>query len=135
MKNPREIKLQKFTQKISKDIAETYIEKYNKMLSGDFKDALINGCIETDMDHQQLCEAIHNLADIITDSQSFGEHCLLASHFINDNDLEDGQIWNHLGIEEEEKDLPFVCYHITVHLLFQLLEKRWVIGLLPNALD
>ena len=83
----KKIKLPEFTQKISKDIAETYIEKYNKMLSSDFKDAYFNNCIDSKMDHQQLCEAIHNLADIITDSQSFGEHCLLASHFINDNDL------------------------------------------------
>ena len=130
MKNPREIKLKKFTQKISKDIAETYIEKYNKMLSSDFKDAYLCNCIDSKMGHEELSEAIHNLADIITASQSFGEHCLLASHFINDNDLENNQIWNHLGIEEEEKDLSFVCYHITVHLLFQLLEKKWVIGLL-----
>ena len=131
----KKIKLPEFTQKISKDISETYIEKYNKMLSSEFKNALVDGRIETDMDHMKVTQAIHQLTDVITDSQSFEDHCSLASHFINDNDLEDGQIWNHLGIEEEEKDLPFVCYHITVHLLFQLLEKRWVIGLLPNALD
>ena len=131
----KKIKLPEFTQKISKDISETYIEKYNKMLSSEFKNALVDGRIETDMDHMKVTQAIHQLTDVITDSQSFEDHCSLASHFINDNDLEDGQLFDFIVICTEDRDLPFVCYFITFHLFYKILEKNWVRRLLPNALD
>lgn len=92
-------------------------------------------CIDAATDHENLSVAIHNLADSVLTDFTFQDYCLLASHFINENNLNENQIWDHLGIDNEQKDLPFTCYHIVVHLLFQLLEKDKFIKLLPSALD
>ncbi len=92
-------------------------------------------CIDANTDHEELSVAIYNLADSVLTDFTFQDYCLLASNFINENNINENQIWDHLGIDNEEKDLPFTCYHIVVYLLFQLLEKNKFRKILVAALD
>lgn len=92
-------------------------------------------CVDANTDHETLSVCIHNLADQhLTDYNIQGYSQLLYT-FMYERNIIDDQLWDYLGIGDESRDLPFVCYHIVVHLLFELLEKDKFIKLLPNALD
>ena len=127
--------ISQFTQKCYSDISENIMTKFIDSLEESIDQLIETKCIDAATDHEQLSVAMHNLADSVLTDFTFKDYCLLASHFINDNDLEENQIFDRLGIDNEEKDLPFTCFHIVVHLLFQLLEKDKFIKLLPSALD
>ena len=127
--------ISQFTQKCFSDISENVMTKFTDSLEESINQLIETKCIDAATDHENLSVAIHNLSDSVLTDFTFQDYCLLASHFINDNDLEENQIWDHLGIDNEENDLPFTCYHIVVNLLFQLLEKDKFRKILVAALD
>jgi hypothetical protein len=127
--------ISQFTQKCYSDISENIMTKFIDSLEESIDQLIETKCIDAAANHEELSVAMHNLADSVLTDFTFQDYCLLASHFINENNLNENQIWDHLGIDNEQKDLPFTCYHIVVHLLFQLLEKDKFIKLLPSALD
>lgn len=127
--------ISQFTQKCYSDISENIMTKFIDSLEESIGQLIETKCIGAATDHEELSVAIHNLADSVLTDFTFQDYCLLASNFINENNINENQIWDHLGINNEEKDLPFTCYHIVVHLLFQLLEKDKFIKQLPRALD
>jgi len=127
--------LSEFTQKCYSDISENIMTKFIDSLEESIDNLIETKCIDAATDHENLSVAIHNLADSVLTDFTFQDYCLLASHFINENNLKEDEIWNHLGIDNEEKDLPFTCCHVVINLLFQLLEKDKFIKLLPSALD
>ena len=85
--------ISQFTQKCYSDISENIITKFIDSLEESIDQLIETKCIDAATDHEELSVAIHNLADSVLTDFTFQDYCLLASHFINENNP-----WNIIPI-------------------------------------